>query len=136
MTDLVDSTLRLWRSQPFQYGGTVPHVPGVGDCMLSIGEYLASCGLTDVTGMFRGRYNDEAGALAQMTAYGGAVGLVDMTGAIRTDAPVRGDVVVIDTGQVDIGTLCTGDRIAARLDRGVVEIPLRFVRVVQSWKVS
>lgn len=128
MTDHVDKTLSLWRSTPFAYGQA--------DCMLSVGDYIASRGGLDVTGLFRGRYTDEAGALDRMAAYGGAMGLVDMTGIERCDCPERGDVVVIDTGSVHVGGLCTGSFVALRLDRGIVEFPMRFVRIVQAWKVK
>lgn len=136
MIDIVDDTLRLWRSSPFVWGGVLPHRAGHGDCMLSIGEYIAARGGRDVTGMFRGQYGDEAGALAQMALHGGATGLVDMTGLNRTADPARGDVVVIDTGtETLIGALCTGSAIAARLERGVIEVHRRFVTVVQAWEI-
>lgn len=136
MTDHVDETLRLWRSAPFTWGGTVPHVPGRGDCLLSIGDYIAARGGVDVSECFRGTYSTEAGAIAHLEAHGGPVGLVDLTGLPHTDAPARGDVVVIDTGEgVHIGALCTGPGIAARLERGVIEISLRFAVIVQGWKV-
>jgi len=127
MTDRVDETLHLWRSTPFVYGQS--------DCMLSIGDYIAACGGRDVTGRFRGTYDDEPGALAHVGGCGGVSGLVDMTGLQRVDRPARGDVVCLDTGQVEVGAICTGIGIAARLERGVIEIDLRFVKIAQAWKV-
>jgi hypothetical protein len=127
MTDHIDALLKIWRSVPFVYGDT--------DCMLSIGDYLASRGAVDVTARFRGTYADEAGALAHVALCGGVSGLIDMTGVERTDRPARGDVVCFDTGHVEVGALCTGRGIAARLERGVIEVDIRLVKVVQSWKV-
>lgn len=125
MIDHIDQTLRLWRSTAFQWGQR--------DCMLSIGDYIASRGGLDVSSRYRGTYDDEAGAMAHMSAAGGAAALVDATGWKPTNTPCRGDVVVIDVGGDGIGTLCTGDSVAARLERGVAEINLRFVRVIGAW---
>jgi len=127
MTDHVDATLKLWRSTPFQYGDS--------DCMLSIGDYLASRDVLDVTGRFRGTYDDEAGALAHVAACGGVCGLINLTGLAHTDGPARGDVVCLFTGEFEVGAICTGDMIAARLERGVIEVDMRLVTIVQSWKV-
>lgn len=128
MTDLVGITAAMWRR-----GG---HVWGQSDCLLSIGDYIAAAGGTDVTGLFRGTYDDEAGAMAHVERYGGHDALIDLTGAPRTDAPGRGDVAVIDTGENEIGALCTGEGFILRLERGVIEINARFVTVLAAWKVS
>jgi len=129
MTDDVDRTLQIWRSTPFEWGAR--------DCMLSIGDYIARRGGKDVSQAFRGSYTTEAGALAHVAASGGCTGLVDMTGIPRTDDPKRGDVVVFFTGEIEVGALCTGEGIAMRLERGVIEVPLRLVRrsIVQAWSV-
>lgn len=121
--DLVDQTLATWRR-----GG---HVWGASDCMLSIGDYLAVAGYKDVTGLFRGTYDTEAGAAAHVDAHGGCEGLIDMTGVPRTDDPQRGDVAVVQ----DVGALCTGPGFALRLDRGVIEVDRRFVTFSAAWKV-
>jgi len=128
MTDLVDATAAMWRR-----GG---HVWGQSDCLLSIGDYIAAAGGKDVTGLFRGTYDDEAGAMAYVERYGGHGALIDLTGAARTETPGRGDVAVIDTGYNEIGALCTGDGYILRLERGVIEINARFVDVLIAWKVS
>lgn len=127
MTDAVDQTLALWRRTTFEWGAR--------DCMLSIGDYIAARGGQDVTGRYRGTYGDEAGAMAHMAAAGGATGLVDATGLREClERPCRGDVVVIDISGDGIGALCTGDSVAVRLERGVAEISLRFVRIVKAWQ--
>ena len=131
MIDHVDRTLQLWRSTPFTWGSR--------DCMLSIGDYIASRGGVDVTGLFRGTYDGEAGALAYVASYGGCVGLIDLTGLPHVADPKRGDVVVFFTGETEVGALCTGEGIAMRLERGVIELPKRLVSrsraIVQAWSV-
>lgn len=133
--DVVDVTLKLWRSSPFVWGGVLPHRPGHGDCMLSIGEYLASCGLPDRTAQFRGTYGDEAGALAHVARYDGIAGLMALTGLETTDEPQRGDVCCVATDKGEIGAICTGASVAARLERGVCEVDRRLIKITQSWKV-
>ncbi len=127
MTDAVDDTLSLWRSTPFAWG--------VRDCMLSIGDYIASQGGQDVTGRFRGAYDDMAGALTQMAAHGGCTGLVDMTGLRRTATPVRGDVVAVRLDGDTIGGICTGDAVAMRTERGVIEVRSGLLDIVAAWSI-
>lgn len=129
MMDAVDRTLSLWRSTDFEWGQR--------DCMLSIGDYIASQGYNDVTGLFRGLYHTEEEALIRMKRYGGAAGLIDLTGVKPIETPGRGDVVVIATmSGIEVGALCTGDAIAARLNRGIIEVSMRFIKPVASWKVA
>ena len=111
---MIEQTLSLWRSTCFIWGES--------DCMLSIGDYIARCGGLDVTGRFRGRYGDEVGARRFLEQFGGPAGLIGLTGIPETDDPKRGDVVVLDTGYCKVGALCIGDRVAARLERGVIEV--------------
>lgn len=133
MTDVVDETLREWRSGAFVYGQT--------DCMLSIGRYLARTGHLDVTPRFIGRYGSHEGALAQMLGHGGVPGLMAMAGAVPlAGAPSRGDVLEVmyedEAGLCGIGGLCTGDAVALRLERGMVELSLRFIRYRGAWHGS
>lgn len=108
--------------------------------MLSVGDYIAVRGGRDVTGMFRGKYDTFDGAMAFMAQYGGAPGLIDLTG-IRClpecSKPQRGDVVALTIDEDDggsIGAICTGGMIAARLERGVVEVAARYVIVKGVWR--
>ncbi|WP_305096487.1 DUF6950 family protein [Croceibacterium aestuarii] len=131
--DLVDETLREWRSGALVYGQS--------DCMLSIGRYLARAGHKDVTGLFVGRYDTREGALAMMAEHGGVPGLVAMTGAVpKCGAPARGDVLEVlyqdEDGVTGIGGICTGDAVALRLERGTIEVALRFVRYAGVWHVG
>lgn len=130
--DAVDATLKHWRQTAFEWG--------TEDCMLSVGDYIARCGHKDVTTMFRGRYDDREGALAFMEQFGGAPGLIEMTGVKRREgSPQRGDVVAMATDPIDggtIGAICTGDMIAARISRGVIEVQMRLVKIVGAWTVG
>lgn len=133
MIDIVDETLREWRSTAFVYGQT--------DCMLSIGRYLARTGHKDVTGQFLGRYDTAEGALEQMLGHGGVAGLVAMAGAAaKGGEPARGDVLEVlyqdEETLCSIGGICTGDAVAVRLERGMVEVSLRFVRYRGVWHGS
>lgn len=127
MSNLLDDTLSQWRKGS--------HVWGQSDCLLSVGDYIAAAGHIDVASRFRGTYDSEAGAMRHVTANGGHTGLIDLTGIKRVDRPMRGDVVVIDTGETEVGGLCTGDSVALRLERGVLELDKRFVRIVAAWRV-
>lgn len=125
--DIVDETLREWRAGEFIWGQS--------DCMISIGRYLAALGARDVVPRFVGKYADETGALSMMASHGGVSGLVESTGAVSVDgAPQRGDVLELLVGEEGIGALCTGNMVAARLDRGVVEVVLRFVKWRGVWR--
>lgn len=128
--DIVDETLQGWRRGRFAYGQD--------DCWLSIGRYLARTGHEDVTSLFVGKYETHEGAVAQMAAYGGAAGLMDLAGAvIRAGRPERGDVVELlysdDDGSQSIGGLCTGGFVAARLERGVIEVRVGLLKIGGVW---
>lgn len=125
---LLDQTLKQWRASGFVWGAS--------DCLLSIGDYIAARdGLWNVADGFRGTYSTEGGAAAHIASYGGVAGIIDLCGLrpINPNDAVRGDVVVLDTGTAPVGALCTGAGIAARLERGVVEVNRRLVRLTHAW---
>lgn len=128
--DIVDQTLRMWRQIPFVWG---EH-----DCMLSIGDYIAQRGGVDVTGRFRGTYESASGAARHMRRCGGVSGLIGLTGIAETGGrPIRGDVVALrapDCLGGQVGAICTGEGIAARLERGVGEIELRLAILAGVWR--
>jgi hypothetical protein len=135
MTDHIDDTLKRWRQTEFDYGEA--------DCLLSIGDYIKeTCGINNVDN-WRGTYFSQNEALTLVADNGGAHGIIDTTGLEQIDPSdaKRGDVVVIDTLtgkglEATIGALCTGPGVAARLERGVIEIDRRFVRITHAWKVA
>ncbi|SNT19382.1 DUF6950 family protein [Sphingopyxis indica] len=131
--DVVDETLREWRAGTFVYGQS--------DCMLSIGRYLALTGHADVTGRFVGRYDTHEGAQAMMEAHGGVPGLMALAGALAKDGtPARGDVIEVSyqRGGRDcgIGALCTGDSVALRLERGMIELRMGLIQCRGVWHGS
>lgn len=127
MTDLITKTLVHWRQGSFAWGQS--------DCLLSIGDYLAQAGHLNVSERFRGTYSTEGGAFAHLDSHGGHVGMIDLVGLPVTSEPKRGDVAVLDLGENEIGALCTGHSYAMRIERGVIEVPVRLARVVCAWKV-
>lgn len=134
MTDRVDDTLKAWRRTAFDYGEA--------DCLLSIGDYLKdAAGLPNVDD-WRGTYHTETEALALIEAHGGADAIIRQVGLpeIEPSDAQRGDIVVIDALTNEgpgstIGALCTGPGVAARLERGVIEIDRRRVRITHAWRV-
>lgn len=132
MTDIVDQTLKRWRQTPFEYGAA--------DCLLSVGDYAVSRGAPDALARFRGTYDTEDEALHHMATNGGPSGLLDRFGLLRIDPANagRGDIVVIKPGSNDagVGGICTGEGVALRTERGVIEVSRRFVTIVHAWKVG
>jgi hypothetical protein len=128
--DIVDQTLRRWRTTPFTWG--------VNDCMLSIGNYIARRGGLDVTDQFRGTYSTALGAMRHIERHGGIPGLINLTGIPHVSGPpLRGDVVAMAVPDCEggmIGAICTGSGIAARMVTGVAEVQTRFARIEGIWR--
>jgi len=127
MTDIVADTLRKWRQSQFIWGKS--------DCLLSIADYVAACGHPDYGVPFRDQYDTQEGAHAQIEAAGGELAIMRRTGFTVTDEPLRGDIMLIQMTTHRIAALCTGDAAAVRLTRGVGQIDLRFVSLIEAWKV-
>jgi hypothetical protein len=128
IVDQIDRTLAIWRASRFMWGHA--------DCLLSIGDYIAARdGLWNVADGFRGTYDSEAGAQRWLRLYGGVSGIIGLCGLqpIEPADAIRGDVVVLDTGDASVGALCTGPGVAARLERGVVEVNRRLVPITHAW---
>lgn len=128
MIDVVDLTVSKWRITPFKWGEE--------DCLLSIANYVLECTGTDYGASFRDTYATEFGALAHIRDAGGEVALIDASGLPQTDAPARGDILLIDVSGTTVAALCTGRGVAMRLKRGVLEIDMRFVKILKAWKVT
>lgn len=126
--DHVDATLKRWRSTPFSWSDG-------NDCLLRIADYVCSRTGDDWGAIFRGTYANEAGAMAHVGRYGGAKYLIDRSGLSHVSRPARGDILLMRIGDGEVAALCTGDGAAAGMPRGVVEIDLRFVKIICAWKV-
>lgn len=126
--DAVDETLRDWRRHPHQYG--------VNDCVLSAAAHFVRIGAAKEMPWFAGTYSDNDEAMAVLAELGGMERVMEMVGGTPVDGPPqRGDFIGL-TGETDypIPCLCTGDSVAARLERGVIEIRLRFVKWQGVWR--
>ena len=128
MTDVLEDTLTMWKRTVFEWGKT--------DCLLSVADYIVDCGGPDGGAAFRGMYNTEAAAFAHMDAHGGAAALIDATGLARTDEPVSGDVVVIETTDGDVAGLLYADTVAVRREQGVAFLGMRFVTIAAAWEIQ
>lgn len=126
--DLVDETLREWRRHPHQYG--------VNDCVLSAAAYFLRLGALDAMPSFMGTYSNSDEAMAVLANLGGMERTMEIIGGTPIDgSPQRGDVIgLLADADYVIPSLCTGDSVAARLERGVIEVRLRFVRWQGVWR--
>lgn len=126
--DLVDETLRLWRRHPHQYG--------VNDCVLSVAAYFVSLGAADSMPWFAGTYDDDDAAMAVLAELGGMERAMEIVGGTPIDGPPeRGDIIgLISDAEYVIPAMCTGDRVVVRLERGTIEVPLKFVQWRGVWR--
>ena len=69
---------------------------------------------------------------------GGAValrgGALEEAGLRRVNDPRRGDCLVIRMASVEIGAIHLGDQVAARLQRGVIEVRTSLVEILGAWR--
>lgn len=128
LSSAVDATLGRWRREPFQWGR--------GDCILSVCDHVAAVTGIDPAAPWRGSYSDEAGAEAICREFGGVAALfahgMARAGFIRADAASFGWPVAVRFDGHEIVGICTGDRLAFRHIRGVVELRLP---VLGAWAV-
>lgn len=141
--DAVDETLREWRRHPHQYG--------VNDCVLSAAAYFVRIGALGEMPWFMGTYSNGGEAQELLAELGGMERVMTTIGGVLIDAeerqgkdiealgdaaPRRGDLIGLLTGEPYVlPALCTGDgMVAARLERGVIEIALRFVAWRGVWR--
>lgn len=126
--DIVDATLRKWRTTSLVWGST--------DCMLSINDYLVDCGYPDYGVPFRGLYEDEEGARKYIANAGGELAIMRRPELPTTQKPERGDIMLIGLQHQKIGAICTGDAAAMRLHRGACEVNIKFLNIIEAWKVN
>lgn len=126
--DAVDETLRDWRRHPHRYG--------VNDCVLSAAAHFVRIGAAAEMPWFAGTYDDNDSAMAVLAELGGMARAMEIAGGTPVEGePERGDFIgLIADADYVIPALCTGDSVAARLERGVVEMRLKFVRWRGVWR--
>ena len=126
--DLVDETLREWRRHPHEYG--------INDCVLSAAAYFMALGVTEQMPWFAGTYADGDAAMEVLAELGGMPQAMEIVGGTLVEGePQRGDFIgLLAETDYPIPALCTGDRVAVRLERGVVEVPLKFVKWQGVWR--
>lgn len=127
MIDIVSKTLRTWRQSQFEWGKN--------DCLLSIADYIVACGHPDFGVPFRGLYDTQEGAQELVAHAGGELAIMRRPRFNVTDTPIRGDIMLIQMTNNRVAALCTGDAVAVRLTRGVGQIDMRFLSIVEAWKV-
>lgn len=128
MIDLIEITVSEWRKTYFSWG---EH-----DCLLSLADYLVDCGHDDFGVLFRGKYKTEKEAKKWIEIFSGEENLINQTGMKQTNKPVRGDICLVDLGETKIAGLCKGQEIIFRSEKGVLEINMRFLKILKSWKVN
>ena len=126
--DIVSDTLKVWRSTSFNWGET--------DCLISLADYLITCGYRDFGKPFRNTYNDEKGAYEHIENCGGEKAIINKTDLLMTMKPERGDIVLVKIKDMKITGICTGDYIAFRTQQGVAEMRINFIVLLQAWRVT
>lgn len=115
-------------SKPWQWG--------VHDCCTFAGDWMQIKTGVDPVAHWRGRYDDEQGAIDFIVKAGGievlwAQGLEGL--AECTDDPVMGDVGIIETLGGHIGAIYMGKRWAFLSERGVHHIHIDDYQIVKAW---
>lgn len=117
-TDLLSRYLDGEKDVDFSYDSH-----GTGDCLTFMAGWVLLWQGIDYASDFRGRYHDEAGAKALITARGGAVSyLTEKFGAPRSAAGgwQRGDIGLLPFDGWYLGMICLGNLWALRgTPRGV-----------------
>ena len=126
--DAVDLTLRDWRRHPHEYG--------INDCVLSAAAYFMRLGVRDAMPDFAGTYHDNDTAMEVLASLGGMERAMEIVGGTPVEGPPqRGDMIgLLADADYVIPSLCTGDMVAARLERGVIEVKLKFVAWRGVWR--
>jgi hypothetical protein len=126
--DVVDETLREWRRHPHQYGEN--------DCVLSAAAYFVRLGVMAQMPDFTGTYRDNDEAMIILAEHGGMECMMAIIGGTPVDGPPeRGDIIgLLADADYVIPAMCTGDRVVVRLERGTIEVPLKFVQWRGVWR--
>lgn len=123
--------------EPFAWGGN--------DCALFAADAIEAMTAVDIAADFRGRYTDEAGALAAIREIAGGDTVADAAAwcarkycLAEWEHPLqaqRGDLVVVDNGGRLIAGVVhlSGRHVVTMAAEGLVRLPISSVR--RSWKV-
>jgi hypothetical protein len=124
------AALEAARDKPFRWG---EH-----DCGLFAGDCVLAMTGVDPVALYRGQYTDEDGARATMLALTGG-GLRAVWNAALGQAMTnvrfakRGDVVLVEVGDVEATGIVAGSRVACLSVAGLVMVPPH--RIVAAWSV-
>lgn len=129
--DATDVTLKDWRRTPHAYGES--------DCVLSAAGHFLRAGAINAMPDFAGTYHDHDGAMIVLDGLGGMESVMEIIGGVALgegEEPRRGDIVGMVTDQADyvIPALFTGDGVAAKIERGVVEMRAGLVEWRGAWR--
>lgn len=118
------------RDKPFCWGS---HDCGLfaADCVLAMTD-------TDPAALYRGQYDDEAGARETMQRLSGGGLRAAWTAALgpamnNTRMAKRGDVVLVEVGGVEATGVVVGSRVACLSEAGLAMVPAH--RIVAAWSV-
>lgn len=122
----------------------IPFAWGTNDCALFAADAIEAITGTDIAAAFRGKYSDQAGALATVKEVCGGVSVVDAAAWCAAQyeleelaSPLmaqRGDLVVVRNGENEIAAVVglTG-QVAAMTESGWVQLPM--TDVLGAWRV-
>lgn len=128
MIDPVEETLKLWRTTPFKWG--------TDDCLISLADYVFLITGIDYGKKYRGKYSTEKEAKKLIKLAGNEVFLInELIDFLPVVIPERGDIVICSVGKHRIGGICTGQSIAMRSVKSVVEININFCKIIRAWSV-
>jgi hypothetical protein len=125
----IAATLERWHREPFAWGSS--------DCDLSMADYVQMLTGKDPAAAWRDRYQDEAGAKAFIGCAGGNVHLVTTgmasIGLMPVSEPLRGDVVVVDIGEMQITGLYLDPWVALRME-GRRTLRTKRFPILKAWR--
>lgn len=125
----------------------MPFAWGENDCALFAADGILAITGTDIAADFRGKYSDEAGALAAIKAVSGGSTVVDAAawcaqrhGLRELEHPLkahRGDLVIFagDTGALVAGLVhLNGAHLISVGEKGLFRFPI--TKVIRAWAVG
>lgn len=118
------------RDKPFRWGSH--------DCGLFAADCVLAMTGTDPAALYRGQYDDEAGARETMQRLSGGGLRAAWTAALgpamnNVRMAKRGDVVLVEVGGVEATGVVVGSRVACLSEAGLAMVPAH--RIVAAWSV-